>query len=144
MAIHKNPNTKPEESTMKKIVMFVVVLVLIAGTVCAQADLPTEAEAARVIEGYFRCLGNGDMKNLSDYFTKKAIEEKVIEQYAVISAALDETQKKEFTSFKADIIEMRPIYDRATNTVFVRCFLAENSLSEYMDLVKENDAWKLR
>jgi hypothetical protein len=132
-----------EESTVKKIIMLIAVLVLVTGAIFAQADLPTEAEAAGVIEGYFHCIGNGDMKNLSSYFTKKAIEEKVIDQCAAISAALDETQKKEFASFKADIIEMRPIHDRTTNTVFVMCFLA-NSLSGRVDLIKEDGVWKLR
>jgi hypothetical protein len=127
---------------MKKIVMLITVLVLVAGVVFAQADLPTKAEAAAVIEGYFRCLGNGDMENLPKYITKEAVEKKAIDVYTAISAALNETQKKECIAYKANIIEMRPMYG-----VFVRCFLAENLLpimGYQIDLIKENGAWKLK
>jgi uncharacterized tellurite resistance protein B-like protein len=128
---------------MKTLCIFVLCF-CVSFTVFAQADLPTKAEAARVIESLFHCIGNGDMENLSKYVTKEGIEEKFVDQCAVISESLDETQKKEYIAFKANIMEMRPIRDRATNTVFVRCFLAKNSLSGSVDLVKENGAWKLR
>jgi hypothetical protein len=124
--------------------MLVAVLVLVVGAVSAQADLPTKAEAATVIESLFHCLGNGDMENLSKYVTKEGVEKKVINVYVAISAALNETQKKECIAYKADIIEMKPMYDRATDTVFVRCSLAKNSFFSDMDLVKENGVWKLR
>jgi hypothetical protein len=129
---------------MKKTVMLITVLALVAGAVFAQADLPTKAEAARLIEGFFHCIGNGDMENLPKYFSKQEEVEEGIDYFAAISASLNETEKKECIAFKADITRMMPILGNITNTYFVRCFLAKNSLSSYMDLVKENGVWKLQ
>jgi hypothetical protein len=124
---------------MKKSVLIIAVLFLATGAVFAQSDLPTEAEAVKVIEGYFRCMGNGDTENLSKYIVSGSTE-----LATLISTALDETQKKEFTSYKADIIEMRPINDRVTNTFFVRCSIEGNSFFSSLDIVKENGVWKIR
>jgi hypothetical protein len=125
---------------MRKTVMLIAVFVLVAGAVFAQADLPTKAEAARVIESLLHCIGNGDMENLPKYITKEAVEKNAVNFYAALSKTLNETQKKECIAYKADIIEMRPMYG-----VFVRCFLAENVLpimGHQIDLIKENGAWK--
>jgi hypothetical protein len=124
---------------MKKMLLIVVVLFFVTGIIFAQSDLPTEAEAARVIEGFFRCMGNGDTENLPKYVISSSTD-----LATSISTQLDETQKKEFMSYKADIIEIRPISNRATNTVFVRCFITKNSLFSSLDIVKENGVWKIR
>jgi hypothetical protein len=51
---------------MKKMIFFVVIT-LAAGAAFAQT--PTHEEAARVIEGFWHCVGNGDADGLGRYAT---------------------------------------------------------------------------
>jgi hypothetical protein len=86
---------------MKK-VLIVVVFVLTAGTVFAQSDLPTEAEAARVIEGYWRCIGNGDFEGIKNYGTDEMV--KISKD---LYEAITDNDKQELKLFK--ILKMTTI-----------------------------------
>jgi hypothetical protein len=60
---------------MKKTVMIVTVLVLVAGAVLAQSqNVPSIEEAIRIVEGYWHCIGNGDFEGLKNYATDELVE----------------------------------------------------------------------
>jgi hypothetical protein len=81
---------------MKKLIVFVVIT-LAASSAFAQ-DLPTHEEAARVIEGFFKCIGNGDASDLKNYAT----EEFVVSGELFI-ANLSEDERVVFKTYRVDI-----------------------------------------
>jgi hypothetical protein len=89
---------------MKKLIMFVVIT-LAASSAFAQ-DLPTHEEAARVIEGFFKCIGNGDASGLRNYAT---------EEFAVggelFIVNLPESKRVELKEYKVAIISIERTRD---------------------------------
>jgi hypothetical protein len=84
---------------MKKLIVFVVIT-LAASSAFAQ-DLPTHEEAARVIEGFWHCVGNGDINTISEY----AVQD-YVDFATILLPELDETQKRQMRTYKAFIISI--------------------------------------
>jgi hypothetical protein len=103
---------------MKKI--FVVLLYTYFSTITfAQSDIPTETEIATVIEGYFRCIGNGDIENLSKYAMKEFVDDGVL----LINTALNETQRTALKNYKIKILKVEKLNE---NTFF--CYYTDNNI----------------
>ncbi|MDR1211804.1 MAG: hypothetical protein LBK40_06190 [Spirochaetaceae bacterium] len=81
---------------MKKLIVFVVIT-FAASSAFAQ-DLPTHEEAARVIEGFFKCIGNGDAGGLRNYVT----EEFTVAGELYITN-LSEDERVVFKTYRVDI-----------------------------------------
>jgi hypothetical protein len=84
---------------MKKMITFV--LITLAATAAFAQDLPTHEEAARVIEGFWHCVGNGNTNTISEYATQDFADFAVL-----LMGSLDETQKQDFRTYKVSVISI--------------------------------------
>jgi hypothetical protein len=121
---------------MKKITVFLLAL-FVSFAAFAQ-DAPSVEQATRVIEGYWRCVGNGDLEDIKNYAT-----DSMIKLGKILNEKLNENQKNELKQFK--ILEVLEI--EKSNRGF-SCFLRHNITflknPIRFGLTTENGMWKVR
>lgn len=102
---------------MMKKILVVVVLAFAAEAVFAQSDLPTEAEAAMVIEGYFHCIGNSDIEKVKSYAMGNFLESAQV-YIKIFNIEL----KNKLKNYKIEIVKI----EKLTSTTFLCSYKDDN------------------